>query len=784
MRTFRCKKADHRWWNELTAGAYRFRSTGARWGGGLESRVLLLRSARSFRDNPGAPAILLTIVIQALIVAPARAQDPATGADATAARSSAERIRELESRPWVIHAARVRPEDVEVDGRLDEAAWQTAEVINEFYQRSTREVTTASERTEVRALYDDEYLYLGVWAWDNEPEKMEIKAIFNNEGSPGDVMNIVIDAYHAHRSALQFSTNANGVLHDWLQTGETAATRDDSFDTVWMSRGRRLPYGYEIEVAIPFTSLRFEAQPPGQEVIFGIGFRRNIPRKNEEAIWPYVSRDSDWQRPAEYGHLRGLIDVRPGRNLEVRPYVLGGATRDFSRALTDTRRDVGMDVKWGVTPALTADFSVNTDFAQEEADVQQVNLTRFSLFFPEKRQFFLEGRQAFQFGVGREIDLAFTRRIGLSPAGQPVPIRAGARLSGREGPTSIGAMNIQTADASGLPGQNFSVIRLKRDMLARSSIGGILTNVQGGGQVNRVYGADASFYLRRLWFLEGWLAGMDESGASRSGAGYGRVAYERDRVGAGYTLLSIGEGFRPGVGFVRRPDSRQHASEVRFSPRPQWNLVRQLHFRGTVDYTTNQQNVLESRDRAASAQVEFETGHIATLTSTNVSESIATPFRLRSDVAIASGVYTFNNVALTVQTPSRRHLNIRSTITTGGFWNGSRDEFVTSGDYRPSTHLKLSWNYSINRVSLPGGRWTSHLLSSGFMIPFDANMAILSLFQYNRDTRQISSNIRFRWIPKPRSDFYIVYNELDSDDPRLIRVNRSLTVKMNYSLSL
>ena len=746
--------------------------------------MLLLRSARSCRDNPGAPAILLTIVIQALIVAPARAQDPATGADATAARSSAERIRELESRPWDIHAARVRPEDVEVDGRLDEAAWQTAEVVNEFYQRSTREVTTASERTEVRALYDDEYLYLGVWAWDNEPEKMEIKAIFNNEGSPGDVMNIVIDAYHAHRSALQFSTNANGVLHDWLQTGETAATRDDSFDTVWMSKGRRLPYGYEIEVAIPFTSLRFEAQPPGQEVIFGIGFRRNIPRKNEEAIWPYVSRDSDWQRPAEYGHLRGLIDVRPGRNLEVRPYVLGGATRDFSRALTDTRRDVGMDVKWGVTPALTADFSVNTDFAQEEADVQQVNLTRFSLFFPEKRQFFLEGRQAFQFGVGREIDLAFTRRIGLSPAGQPVPIRAGARLSGREGPTSIGAMNIQTADASGLPGQNFSVIRLKRDMLARSSIGGILTNVQGGGQVNRVYGADASFYLRRLWFLEGWLAGMDESGASRSGAGYGRVAYERDRVGAGYTLLSIGEGFRPGVGFVRRPDSRQHASEVRFSPRPQWNLVRQLHFRGTVDYTTNQQNVLESRDRAASAQVEFETGHIATLTSTNVSESIATPFRLRSDVAIASGVYTFNNVALTVQTPSRRHLNIRSTITTGGFWNGSRDEFVTSGDYRPSTHLKLSWNYSINRVSLPGGRWTSHLLSSGFMIPFDANMAILSLFQYNRDTRQISSNIRFRWIPKPRSDFYIVYNELDSDDPRLIRVNRSLTVKMNYSLSL
>jgi hypothetical protein len=742
--------------------------------------VPLVHSVRSFLRSPVAAAIVVTAIAQALAAAPVQGQVPA----AAGAGARDQQVRALEDREWDIHAARVRPEEVEVDGVLDETAWQTAERIDEFYQRSTREVTVASERTEVRALYDDEYLYLGVWAWDKEPEKMEIKAIFNNEGSPGDVMNIVIDAYHAHRSALQFSTNANGVLHDWIQTGETSATRDDSFDTVWKSKGRRLPYGYEIEVAIPFTSLRFEAQPPGQEVVFGIGFRRNIPRKNEEAIWPYVSRDSDWQRPAEYGHLRGLIDVRPGRNLEVRPYVLGATTRDFTQGLSDKRRDAGMDVKWGVTPALTADFSINTDFAQEEADVQQVNLTRFSLFFPEKRQFFLEGRQAFQFGVGREIDLAFTRRIGLSPAGEPVPIRAGARLSGRQGPTSIGAMNIQTADAAGLPGQNFSVIRLKRDLLARSSIGGILTNVQGGGQVNRVYGADASFYLRRLWFLEGWLAGMDDTSASRSGAGYGRVAYERDRVGAGYTLLSVGRQFQPGVGFVRRPDSRQHSSVVRFSPRPQSPFIRQLHFNSSVDYITNQQNVLESRERAAAAQVDFETGHILAVTGTNIREFLTSPFRLRRDVAIAPGVYTFNNLALTVQTPSRRHLNIRSAFTTGGFWDGDRQEFVTSGDYRPSTHLKLSWNYSINRVSLPATRWTSHLVSTGIMIPFDANTAILSLFQYNRDTRQVSSNIRFRWIPKPRSDFYIVYNELDSDNPWPLRVNRSLTVKMNYSLSL
>jgi hypothetical protein len=308
---------------------------------GLRARACLAEAAER-RRRVVAVAVALTLAAEALALVPAYGQAASTTAgDVPATLTREERIRALESREWEIHAARVSAAAVQIDGRLDEAAWETTEVIGEFYQRSTRDVVEASERTEVRMLYDDRVLYIGVWAWDSEPEKMEIKAIFNDEGSPGDVMNIVIDAYHAHRNALQFSTNANGVLHDWMQMGETAATRDDNFDTVWNARGRRLPYGYEIEIAIPFTSLRFEARPPGEEVIFGIGFRRNIPRKNEEAIWPYVSPDSDWQRPAEYAHVRGLVDVRPGRNLEVRPYVLGGTTRDFTQARTDRRREAG-----------------------------------------------------------------------------------------------------------------------------------------------------------------------------------------------------------------------------------------------------------------------------------------------------------------------------------------------------------------------------------------------------------------------------------------------------------
>ncbi len=411
---------------------------------------------------------------------PVCAQDASRAADgAPPTLSNAEQVRALQERSWEIRATNIQT-PLRVDAVLDEPVWGDAEVIAEFYQRYQRTVLPASERTEIRLLYDDRFLYIGVRAFDSEPDKMAIKSIFRDESAKGDVINIVIDAYHGHRSAVQFSSNANGVMWDLLQVGETAATRDASFDVVWHSKGRRTPTGYEIEMAIPFTSLRFDSRPPGEETVFGIGFRRNIIRKNEEAIWPYVSNDSDWQRPAEYGHLRGLINVRPGRNLEIRPYVLGGTNRDLARAFSETRREAGLDVKWGMTTGLTADFSVNTDFAQEEADLQQVNFTRFSLFFPEKRQFFLEGEQTFRFGIARQADLTFTRRIGLSAAGEIVPIRAGARVSGRQGRTNLGLMNIQTERVGALPAQNFSVLRVKRDLFARSSIGAIVPTCRAG----------------------------------------------------------------------------------------------------------------------------------------------------------------------------------------------------------------------------------------------------------------------------------------------------------------
>ncbi|RPJ80346.1 MAG: hypothetical protein EHM13_12180, partial [Acidobacteria bacterium] len=406
--------------------------------------------------------------------------------------SHADLVRQLEGRSWEVRAARAQ-RALNLDGRLDEPDWETAEPITDFYQSQRNEGLPISERTEVRVLYDETALYVGFRCFDRSPEPTRARAMVWDDprSEADDLVSFMLDSYHGHRTGIQFVTNANGMAVDLFQNGETADTRNKDFNAVWESRGSRTPGGFEVEVKVPFKSLRFEPRGPDEEVVFGIGFKRNIPRKNEESNWPFVSNDSTWYRPAELGHLRGLRGIRSGRSVEVRPSVLAGRTSDLDLRTTETRKKGAVDVKWGVTSGLTADFTVNTDFAQEEADIQQVNFTRFSLFFPEKRQFFLEGEQMFQFGLPQRADLVFTRRIGLSGSGEAVPISYGTRLSGREGAYSVGAMNIQTRSSGETASRNFTVVRLRRDVFARSNVGALFTNVQGkGGEFNKVFGAD------------------------------------------------------------------------------------------------------------------------------------------------------------------------------------------------------------------------------------------------------------------------------------------------------
>jgi len=705
----------------------------------------------------------------------------ASGDDSETARL--QRVRELNARDWEVRAVRAEGE-IRLDGRLDEADWGRAEQISDFYQRERNEGVPATERTEVRVLYDRTQLFVGFRCFDSEPGRHRARGIFRDERPPGDdLVAILLDPFHDHRSAVQLVSNSNELVLDLLQTGEAYDTRNVNWDTVWDSRGSRSSRGWEVEVAIPFKSLRFGRALDGEEQVFGIGFKRNIPRKNEEVYWPFVRNDSTWYRPAELGHLKGLAEVEPGRNLEIRPYALAAGQEQADTPGTERRWELGGDLKWGVTPGLTADFTINTDFAQEESDIQQLNFTRFSLFFPEKRQFFLEGQRMFQFGVPEEADLVFTRRIGLSSDGEVVPLIAGARLSGRLGRTGIGFMNIQSEAHAGVESENFTVLRLRRDVFRRSSVGLLLTNRQGGGWFNRVLGADVSF-PKGDWLLEGFVAAVDTPEESRdSGAGYGRLAYATDRLGGSYRFLYIGEEFDPGIGFVRRPGSRESSGSVRFSPRTRSPWIRQLHFEGRLVHIEDQDNVLETRERELSLSGDFESGDVVTLRVTNRLENLVELFELREDAIVAPGSYNFNTFEANLTTYRRRHQQIILTYQTGGFWDGHRQRLSADATYRVSPKLGLTTGYEVNWIDVGDTAFTSQLVSGRIQVALRKSLVLLSLFQYNSDSRSLSTNIRLNWIPKPGSDLFIVYNETgELEGPH--EKNRSLSIKLNYLFAL
>ncbi len=732
------------------------------------------------------PAPLRTAAAALLLLTAAAA--PARSQDAPPADETREaRVARLHQRTWSVTAAPVEG-TLRLDGRMDEPAWQRATPITDFYQRERNEGLPATERTEVRVLYDRTNLYIGFHCLDDHPERVSARALFRDEnGGTDDVVSIMLDSFNDHRSAIQFVSNANGLVEDLLQTGETTATRNENFDAVWTARGSHTPEGYDVEIAIPFKSLRFQPPAGGGEVTFGIGFKRNIPRKNEEVYWPFVANDSSWYRPAELGQLHGLRGVEPGRNLQLRPYALAGGSRDLAAADTRTRREAGFDMKWGVTTGLTADFTANTDFAQEEVDVQQINFTRFSLFFPEKRQLFLENEQMFQFGVPGEAELVFTRRIGLSDQGGIVPLRVGARLAGREGRTTIGALNMQTGDAptGTLPGENFTVFRVRRDLFSRSSVGAVVTNRAGGGRFNRVLGADGHFFFKQVWFAEGFAAVVDQTDRQKdANALYGRFAYDTDRFGAVYRYLDLGGGFDPGVGFVYRRDIRQSYGELRYSPRPRLHSVRQIELKTSMSYLTNRANVLQTRERREKVTANFESGEVATAEYVDHFEFLDRPFALRSDLVIPVGTYRFDTLQAGFSTFKRRHSQATVSYMGGGFYGGTRRTASLGASFRPATRFGFSFSWATNWIDLPGGSFTTHLASSRVQLAFRSDLALFSLFQYNEDTRQLSTNVRFRWIPRPGSDLYVVYNELDDSRAGLAPRNRSLVVKLNYLFAL
>jgi hypothetical protein len=698
-------------------------------------------------------------------------------------------------------------EPLRIDGRLDEAIYETIPAMTDFVQQDPIESAPATEKTEVWVFFDDDHVFVVGRCWDSQPERMIINEMRRDGGSVPRNENFawMFDTFYDRRNGVFFEMTPLGGRMDAQVTNERSI--NTSWNPVWDFATGRFPNGWVVEAKIPFKSLRYR---PGTSQVWGFQVRRKNQWKNEVSYLSAVPASI-----GEAGHFRavslaatlvGLEAPSGSANLEIKPYAISNLTTDPTRGdPTDLDGDFGLDVKYGVTQNLTADFTYRTDFAQVEADEQQVNLTRFSLFFPEKREFFLENQGTFEFGGaaggarpgtaigGGSADTPtffYSRRIGLDEAAQAVPIVAGGRLTGRVGRFNVGLLNLQTDDveASGVRSTNFSVVRIKRDVLRKSSIGVIYTGrsvAEKGIGANHAYGVDGTFgFYDNLTINTSW-AQTQSTGRSADDVSYrGQIDYAGDRYGVQLEHLRVGANFNPEIGFVRRPDMRRHFGNFRFSPRPRnQKYVRKLYWTGSLDYIESGEGRLETRIASGAFQSDFQNGDRLQLTYTHEYEYLPEVLQLTSTVAVPIGAYQFQNLLVGyAYAPTRKVASGAVSVERGSFFDGDKTTVsVSQGRLVFPPYLSLEPTYSLNKVDVGAGRFTTHLAGTRVNVTITPLMFVGALLQYNSTSHSISSNVRFRWEYQPGSELFIVYNDqrdtLTRGFPAL--QNRAFIVKIN-----
>ena len=694
---------------------------------------------------------------------------------------------------------------IRVDGVLDEAVWQQAPVASSFTAREPEDDRPAAEPTAFSVVYTDTVLYFGIRAHDSQPQAIVAKELQrdSDHGRNDDSLAIVLDTFHDQRNSFTFEVNPLGARTDSLVTDE-GKDQNIEWNGVWTAEARRTAEGWQAEVAIPFSTLRFD---PGQSR-WGLNVRRVVRRTNEESYWAAIGREigpravsrlyaAHWVSLA--GDLTGISGVKPGRRLDVKPFVLASAAQQPLDQADETVDDIdgGIDLKWGLTRSLTLDLTYNTDFAQVEVDEQQVNLTRFSLFFPEKREFFLENAGIFEFGPpnpgGMQPPLMkafFSRRIGLD-GGEEVPIDLGARLTGRAGAWNLGLLTVGTGAVAagnrpGAAATQHGVVRLKRDLGQRSSVGMIYTELDPrGGEQNRLYGVDLDYKPSRqsAFYLFG--AASEDAGRSEDAGALGTgYSYTSRSLRANVDLMESQALFNPGSGFLLRRDFRRYNPRLRWEPRINRGVVRSLTLEAELDYFERESlGRLESRKLLLAPIGMRTTGDDRfRLAFVNEVEQLFEPFEIRPGIVIPAGLYRFNSIFLRGFSNQGRRLAWRGNINVGEFMSGDRRSFALSNFVRLSRHLltEFSWNY--NDVVLPQGNFTATIYTVRLDAAFSPDLRLNTLAQYNDAAELAGINVRFNWIYKPGANLFVVYNH-NWDAPTLSAretARRELIVKFNY----
>jgi hypothetical protein len=694
-----------------------------------------------------------------------------------------------------------------IDGRVDENVWMEAEVITGFIQAEPLEGEPATETTEVRILYDDRAIYFGVICYDSDPSLI-IVTDSRRDANVYDMDSflIILDTYHDKQSGFVFGTNPVGIEYDGQVTDEgegggggrrraqssAGAGFNLNWDASWQVRTHINEIGWMAEFAIPLRTLRYESR---QSQVWGLNFQRNIRRNRENVYWSPVSRIYNLYRVSSAGELHDL-QLKTPRNFKVTPYVLGSNERIYTDSpANDYDGEVGVDAKLGVTPSLNLDLTYNTDFAQVEVDEQQINFTRFNLFFPEKRPFFLENAGFFTMGKSREVELFFSRRIGISEEdGIPVPILAGARLSGKAGNYNIGFLNMQTEELLpiALP-NNYTVASVSRDFPNRSRLGALFLNrvatgdLAGDDNWNRTFGIDGQLGIGEMWTFNGFAARTATPGATDSETAF-NVRGEYKRLGGSVNVeyTEVGDDFNPEVGFLTREGYRNLESTVFKNVRtPQVDWLRELRphtsYRGFWDFT----GFKETERIHIDSHVDFENGAFFSPAFNFVLEGLQAPFDIHTGVVVAPGTYRNTELAWRWNTNQAYWIAYSGQWDYGGFLSGRQNQIGSTLTLRKGSQLNASLTWRHSQFDLAEGSFTTNLGQFRLNYSFTPLIYLQSLIQYNDSEDVWAANIRFSWLSTAGTGLFIVFNTSEGLGDLLIGPqNRSFVIKYTHQFDI
>ena len=708
---------------------------------------------------------------------------------------------------------------LKIDGVFDDPAWQNAMFQGGFIQREPNEGAPASEKTELGFLYDKKNLYIGIKCYDSEPDKiiareMRRDAVVNDD----DYFEFVLDTYHDHRSAYYFIINAHGSKREAKMASE-GRDYNPAWDGVWRCKSKITGGGWFVEIAIPWKTLRFEEEGSPS---WGFNCARMIRRKNENVYWQLIpraiGRHAGIFRLSEAGSLLGIAEAKMGGNLELMPYLLGGMENDATTNFTTDRMgDIGLDAEIALTANLGLELTLNTNFAQVEADQEQVNLSRFSLYYPEKREFFLEGAEVFAFGGGggnpwrhddSDMDLYYSRRLGLVD-GYEARILGGAKMVGKIGKYQIGLMNILTDDVTlrdadfpaTVNGANFTVVRLRRDILRRGTIGMMLLNkevIRSPGD-NRSFGVDGHFPLSHYFTISGYLAatfGPEKTGEGgqtidqnkRNLAGKISFDYNSDLWRVSLSHMDIGARFNPEVGFIRRTDFRLSNASIEYAPRPkQSSVIRQFEYRLEGSYRSDHENQMLDNEVEASFSIKFQNSAELSFEVERQSEFIDFDWEVREGFLIPKGTYSGFMCHLNAESDKSRPIAGTIDIDYGNYYSGRQASLGLTGTITRIRQLRMELDYRHNDIRLPDGKFRTNTLGLRMFYFFSTDLYVKAYLQWNDDKfynagrERVISDILLRWIYSPACNLYVVYNDarLAGPGPDEI-INRTLMLKVTY----